>query len=260
MLEEPGQSGTTPPEFRYGEDAPPQLRGKTAQEAAAYTMQLERAIQDLAILAPPAAPAAPEMPPRQPPPQQQQEPYYFAADEPPAPDIDARIDARLGNAAAPLIRSQAALARESASRNVKHEKAFNKFGAEIDAELAKLPPVARIDPNMWGQAADLVAGRHWRELAREEAARLAQQSAYDLTAGGNAVASGAQTGDKLSQLWRENSPYVQWAKSARVTEEMMRRRAEAEGKTPDEYAESLQRSERFHAVGGLEPSTRGTQK
>src|SRR5687767_12246053 len=64
-------AATAPPEFRYGNEAPEYLRGKTAQEAAALLQQTVGALQQY-MTAPTPQPA----------PQYQQPPAF----QPPAPD------------------------------------------------------------------------------------------------------------------------------------------------------------------------------
>lgn len=48
-----------------------------------------------------------------------------------------------------------------------HGEVFAKYGAEIDAEIAKLPPTARIDADSYGEAVLRVKARHFDEILEE---------------------------------------------------------------------------------------------
>lgn len=175
---------STPAEFRYGNDQPEYLRGKTPQEAAALLNQTVSALQTLAT---------------------QQQPYQPQQVQAPQPiDADNYVTGRdLQNQAGyyqnlaatqaqqyanPAIEMGASLALDRIKD--KYPDAFGKYKQEIYAELVKVPKVNWTIDNL-GKVVKFVLADHIDELADARAAQIAGDPALR-SSGANGISTPAQ--------------------------------------------------------------------
>lgn len=166
---------------------------------------------------------------------------------------------RMTAMAAPVFDSTAQLSRSQSQLDPELGTVWRRWGPEVDALVSTIPSAQR-SKAVYDQAAGIVRGQHWRELVADEAARQAQPSSSPTERAGTVTApTSASFGDKLSALWAENGPYIQWARREGVTESAMREFARKSGRTPDQYAEDITRSQTIHS-GAVTPSERGTPK
>lgn len=231
--------------LRYAEDDDTYdwARGKTADEIVEITEQLRRQLVT-----------------QQPPPQTPQQPQNTVT--PPSngidPDliysnaaeytqrmqgyVDTSINQQLQQASAPILAPLATMARDAASRDPSTAEVWKRYGPEIDATMAAVPLQNRADVNMWRQAAELVAGKHYRELARLEAERLASTSDGGILPtggiGGGGTAGGGSL-DPIDKLFAEDHPSIQAFKAIHKSASDVRAHAAAMGHTPEAYAEML---------------------
>jgi len=149
--------------------------------------------------------------------------------------VDNQLSATLTGAAQPLI----GLARDAAMRDEERRDVWRRYGPEIDAVMAPLPAQQRADVNMWKQAAELVAGRHFKELARAEAERLMQTGETGMLPTGGAPSTPSKPSDPIEALFAERHPAIQSFLDEGISADKVRKHAAAMGHSPDAYAEML---------------------
>jgi hypothetical protein len=117
---------------------------------------------------------------------------------------------------------------------------WSKYGPEIDMTMTNVPIQNRADVNMWRQAAELVAGKHYKELARSEAERLASTADSGMLSSGSGVGTAPSvSSDPIDQLFAENHPSIQPFKSIGKSAADIRQHALAMGHSSEAYAEML---------------------
>jgi hypothetical protein len=117
---------------------------------------------------------------------------------------------------------------------------WSKYGPEIDMTMTNVPIQNRADVNMWRQAAELVAGKHYKELARGEAERLASTADSGmLSSGGYSTNASPSSRGPIDQLFIDNHPSIQPFKDIGKSAADIRQHAQAMGHTPEAYAEML---------------------
>jgi hypothetical protein len=190
--------GTPPPvalppaaEFRYGNEAPEYLRGKTAQEAAALLQQTVGALQQYMT-----APAQPQQV------QQYQPPPAF---QPPAPD-DYVTGATLNTMGSQFVDRARQEAQQYSSQAVslaasgnldrvrdRYSKEFAKYGPEIDALVSRIPKTDWSIDTL-SNAVKVVLAGHIDDLVNDRVAQF--QSSQDpalRSSGANGTTAPAQT-------------------------------------------------------------------
>lgn len=166
-----------PAEFRYGEDAPEELRGKTPAEAAAIYMSVRevgrQAMQGLQQLrsAPPTA-----APPQQPSP----EAYRITGDDlmgSNAETVNQKLDRLFEAKAAPLVnqiwQGLGALAFMQA-RNSPALPYFQRYEQEITAIASRQPSNVMMNPMAWESIYKQVVASHQNEIVEEEVRKRLQ--------------------------------------------------------------------------------------
>lgn len=169
----PPDTGAT--EFRYGDDAPEYLRGKSPQETLAWVNNLVTEVQQLVANKQPAAPA-------------QQQRTMTQDIKLPDPDLaltdpqayqaqltgylNATQLATLSQAAAPVYAQLSTMAKEMSRNDASNKAIWDKWGSEVEQMVAGVPAHMRTK-ELYDQAVIMVKGRHVDELATEKAATLA---------------------------------------------------------------------------------------
>lgn len=151
-------------------------------------------------------------------------------------------------ASAPFLQSQAQIARDASKRDPERSDVWDSYEPEIMAEMQKLPPQQKASVDAWNLAVDLVAGRHRRELAQQEAQKLAanrdtgtvsaNDPAPDPTAGGSR--------DAIDELFANDHPAIQRYKDNGISKDRVKKQATHMGRSIDEYAELLKKNATVH--------------
>ena len=110
-----------------------------------------------------------------------------------------------------MYESQAAQSLQLLRLQTPNQKAFDKYGPEINAEIAKLPAHVRTIDNLQ-MVVDLVRGRHVEELARDIAATLSTQpptmrpNGYAGSTGSPPIDNGLSLhSDKIPEAWKQRA-------------------------------------------------------
>lgn len=174
-----GQAAAPAP-WRAPDTAPPEFRGKTPEEILGIATTLygvaQRFNQQGVVAGQPAPPPQAPSPSYQP---IQDDDFVTGGAvrqyvQQAAQTFQPALQQTLQQTAAMAV----AFARQQ------HADAFQKFGPEIEAELARVPLEMRNLDNI-GTIVDIVRGRHWRELAEEEGRKIAATIAPTLRSNGN---------------------------------------------------------------------------
>jgi hypothetical protein len=141
--------------------------------------------------------------------------------------------AAMQQAAMPLVRNMAVTARSLAEQ--RDTDVFKRYGHEIDAEINRLPMEMR-NAEAYELAINMVRGKHWRELAREEADRLNSNQGTGLERGAGAPGMPLPSLDPLDELFA-NPPET--FKAAGMTKSDVLNYCQKTGRNVNEYAKSV---------------------
>lgn len=125
--------------------------------------------------------------------------------------IRAEMRAEMSQAAAGITTPLASMARAQAAQNPKRRIVWEKWGPEIEAIVAKLPPEAKARPDIWDEAARMVAGEHADDLAQmraEELIRARMDSGMLSTQGGPPSPDANAGRGPLAKLFADKDPAV----------------------------------------------------
>ena len=259
----PSQPSLPSEPVRFGEDdAPyPWAVGRTAREVADIAQQLMTTIQH--------GVQPPQPQPTQPDPQAgwgaaQPTQHYQAAPAPtnvsmPDPELalrdadqynrqmaaymdqrDQRLLGEIQKMAAPMAQTTGMLARQQLAADPEYNEIFTKYGHEIDMEMQNnnIPPQART-PQAYKIMADMIRGRHYKELARAEAEKLLENLGPGTVRVGSSPGTallGGGAGDSLDQAWENpNINYFRSSKAGGLTKTDIRDAAAKQGYTIDEF-------------------------
>jgi hypothetical protein len=136
-------------------------------------------------------------------------------------------------AAMPLVRNMAVSARQMAEQ--RESDVFRRYGHEIDAEINRLPMEMR-NAEAYELAINMVRGKHWRELAREEADRLNSNQGTGLERGAGAPGMPLPSAEPLDELFA-NPP--ESFKAAGMTKSDVLNYCQKTGRNVNEYAKSI---------------------
>lgn len=197
--------------------------------------------------------------------QPQPQPMQPTAAQPPNPDLmlsdpaeyqrqwDAynaqRVQQTIQQVSGPYLQAQAAMARNASRSDPEYADVWASYGHEIDLEMAKASVEMRANPDMWKLAADLVAGRHRKELARKEAERIAASmpDAGTLDGSGGIPSAAPPASDPLAALWRERPDIAEAYERDGLPLEKVRAHALARGLNLEKFAESIRNRHVIHA-------------
>ena len=226
----------TPPEapglgdFRYPDspDVPSWMRGRTAEEVMSVSQDMYQTLQrgDYAPGASSDAgssnfntssPQASQMNPTPPAsPDGDVDPNLMYTD--PAAytralrdSIRREMRSELQTAAGTLTTPLASMAKHQAMQNPKRKMVWEKYGPEIETIVARLPEHARARPEIWDEAARMVAGEHVDEIAQaraEEIIRRGSDAGMLPTQGGPPSPTSDGKGSPLAKLFESRDPAV----------------------------------------------------
>lgn len=169
--------GTGATEFRYGDDAPAYLRGKSAKETVDFVTNLVSEAQQLIA----QKQAAPQNTQQRTMTQQTQlalpDPDMALTDpkgyqEKLTQYLHAHQEQTVAAYAAPILNQLAGTAKELSRQDAANKDVWSKWGTEIESMVANVPAHLRTR-ELYDQAVVMVRGRHWQELAAEQNQRLA---------------------------------------------------------------------------------------
>lgn len=228
--------------------------GKTADEILDLTNQLYTALQRGEV-ASPAAHAPPSTPAYTPPSPvnpsdgiPQVDPTLIYTD--PAAyhrQMEARteaiIAARISGAEANVSGPLASMAKNQAMQNPKRKLVWEKYGPEIEAIIARVPPQARGRPDLWEEAADMVAGRHVDELAQARADEIMRRGSdagqLSTQPGGNTPPTPGANRSPIDKLFDERHLAVKGFVDDNVSPAQVKAYAVARGYDEETYAKML---------------------
>ena len=239
--------------LKFGDDPsiPSYLRGKTASEVAAITAQLYDAIQNGSDTRQNDVPQTHTPEPNVTPPTSNGipsvDPNLIYSD--PAEyhrqmeaRMDARLEARIGQASEAVVTPMASLARGEASRDPKLKGVWDSYGPEIDLVMQRVPASRKGDVSLWKEAASIVAGRHVDDLA-EKRAREIIASGGDAgmlsTQGGPRTPQGGSHLSPIAKLYADDHPAIRGHKSDGVPAAKVIAHAAKTGMSEEEYAKIL---------------------
>jgi hypothetical protein len=154
--------------------------------------------------------------------------------------VDQSVRRQIQQGSTALLTPMVTLARDTASKDPAMAEVWSKYGPEIDMTMANVPIQNRADMSMWRQAAELVAGKHYKELARGEAERLAATGDSGmLPSGGSLGGTSPASADPIDRLFIDNHASIQAFKAIGKSSAEVRAHASAMGHSSEEYAEML---------------------
>lgn len=159
-----------------------------------------------------------------------------------------QVDQQVAAYAAPFSQSTSELARDASSRDARWVDVWRRYAPEIDALVAANTvqnPMARTQKALWDQAAEIVQGRHYRELAAEEAQRLAAANPMTTVRpsdNGSAPVYTNVSADGLDELMASNDPWAISAREADMTPTMVREYCAKRNIPVATYLEQIKRS------------------
>jgi hypothetical protein len=152
-------------------------------------------------------------------------------------------------ASAPFLQSQAQIARNASRSDPEYSDVWSEYAPEIDALMASLPVEQRANPQMWNQAAEMVAGRHRKELARKLAERLAASPSDTGTISTDGVGDStgrAAPSDPIDRLFSEHPEIAERYRANGVDAAKLRSHLATMGRDPAQFVESLLKREVIH--------------
>lgn len=164
-----------------------------------------------------------------------------------------RLSSRLEGYMQPVNQTMGTIARSQIANDPKFSDVFKRYGHEIDQEFIRngIATAART-PEAYRMVAEMVQGRHWRELAHEEAARLAAGQAPGTVRSspdGQTFASTPQ-GDALDQIWDTDAEYFKNARLQGLTKSDVREAAQRQGLPIDKWVKMVTSADVFVAPDG----------
>ena len=168
--------------------------------------------------------------------------------------------AQVQQLAGPLMRNNAMMARSNVATDKEYNYVFERYGPEIDLLLeTNGVPVQQRTIEAFQMAADVIRGRHYKELAQHEAqALLANAGVQTGTVHGGTMPSGSAgaSGDALDHLWETEHDYVKSAKGNKLTKRDIREAIKKQGHTVDAFVKLLDNNHMFIAPDGKHITTR----
>jgi hypothetical protein len=125
--------------------------------------------------------------------------------------IRAEMRSEMQAAAGTLTTPLASMAKAQAMQNPKRKVVWEKWAPEIEMIVARLPPEAKARPDIWDEAARMVAGEHVDELARLQADEIIKRSGDSgmlPTQGGPPQPNGSSSKGPLAKLFESKDPSV----------------------------------------------------
>ena len=245
-------------DFRYPDspDVPSWMRGKTAEEVMGVSQDMYTTLQrgDYAPTQTPS-PETPQMNQNPPsPPGGDDIDSNLMYTDPAAytralkDSIRREMRSEIQGAAGSLTTPLASMAKHQAMQNPKRKMVWDKYGPEIETIVARLPEHARARPEIWDEAARMVAGEHVDEIAQaraEEIIKRGSDSGMLPTQGGPPAPNGAASGSPLSKLFDARDQSIQGFIDAGLSLTKVREHYRKRGYSKDEdIVELLTRSKK----------------
>ena len=174
-----------------------------------------------------------------------------------------RLGEQLKGYMQPVTQTMGTMARAQISNDNKYSEVFDRYGHEIDQEFIKnnIPQTART-PDSYRMVAEMVQGRHWRELARDEASRLAAAGVGAGTArttldGVPLIDTGPQ-GDVLDQMWESDNDFFRSLRAQKLSKSDVREAAQRQGLPIDKWVKIVSGDDVFVAPDGKHVQIRHT--
>ncbi len=173
----PTSEPRAPEPYRFPDTHPKVwARGKTAEEVLALTEQLDQTLQQVT-----------RQPQVQPPAPPQKQGFDIGDDDYVQGRQVKQILEHYQNRPDPYAQRAFQAASETALRvleqNASNKEPFERFGPEIRATVAQMPPETRTLDNLQA-AVDYVVGKHWRDLVASEAQRFVAENPTMRSTGG----------------------------------------------------------------------------
>lgn len=160
----------------------------------------------------------------------------------------------LAQAAQPFVSVTAQLSADASRRDPKWQNVWSRYGPEIESLVAantQHAPAARASKDLWDQAAEIVQGRHYQELA-EDLVQRRMASQPTLERGGSVAGGVPQTPvDKLDELWQGSSAWVRSCKENDISPAMIRAHCEKRGIPIEDYVAQVQRAGMIRSEKGF---------
>ena len=234
--------------FRWGDDAPPELRGKTAAETLEYIREQQSRYQDVssALAAmnqyPSVFPSAPEPPQTNPldPDKLVTDPEAYQRDL--LDNLSKVVGYTVQQQTVPAVAAMIDNARHLSKSDPKNQEIWERYGQEIEALAASpaIDPSLKASKSFWDQAVAVVKAQHADELIEEKAKQLASQMAPQVEGGQHSSYGG---GDPQQQSALERIRNSRWGSRFKgYSDSKIIRAAEAMGLTLDEYAEMVEKT------------------
>jgi hypothetical protein len=156
--------------------------------------------------------------------------------------LRADIQSEISSASGAIVTPLASLAKAEAKRNPKRKAVWDRYAPEIEAMVARLPEQARARPDIWDEAAKMVAGEHVDEIARTEADRIiaaGRDSGTLPTQHGSPNEPVPSGGSPLEKLFREEHASVKGFLQDGIPISKVREHARKQGYTEEGYAKLL---------------------
>lgn len=173
-----------------------------------------------------------------------------------------RLASQLQGYMQPFTQSMGSIARSQVANDPKFNDVFKKYGHEIDQEFVRNGiPVANRTPDAYRMVAEMVQGRHWRELAREEAARLAVSGAPATVRsqpGNPGQFDTSPQGDALDQVWDSDHEFFKNARLQGLHKSDVREAARRQGLPIDKWVKMVTSADVFVAPDGKSMQMRRT--
>lgn len=192
------KTGAEDTNFKYGDGAPEELQGKTAQEAAEQYEKLKTAVRQYFAGSGAGGSPQPASPSPHSPYQGYQQPsvhtpnhendmsnpnegsdpeLWFRDPGKAEKNLEARFHQMMQQyaqqATAPLAQSSAEAAKHLSRTDPTNKDVWDKFGEEVEMLVSNVHPTYKANKALWDQAAKIVKGNHIDELVQEKASELA---------------------------------------------------------------------------------------
>lgn len=153
----------------------------------------------------------------------------------------ALIDARLAAASSAVVTPLASLARSEAARDAELADVWRDYAPDIDLIMQRVPEGARGRVDLWREAAQMVAGKRYKELAQKEAARLVstQDAGMLSTQGGPNAPRSTSSTSPIARLYNEDHPSVKGFKADGISADALIAHGRKMGHDEAAYAEML---------------------
>lgn len=151
----------------------------------------------------------------------------------------------------PMLQNQGEQAKLTVKRDPEYQDVFDEYEPEIVAEMQNINPAQRT-VKAWQTAAEIVAGRHRKELGQKYAQQAQPEPSPTARQGGAPAGADKSYRDAIDELLDSDHQYAQYCHDKDVTAEDLRRRASEMDLSPEEFVEIVKRGNMVTSVSGIE--------